>query len=173
MRKKIVLALGFVLLGCGGGNDTPTASTATDAFIIGDTTWEITLPSDWQKLAVPQGFNALMLAQKDSQNFAILQEVGAPENLGQEIFTKAEEDFLMFEAVDFSEKTNTWRFRGKTTPDKPVREFIQKVFLIPNTNAFLLGSCSWEPTINTSTDCQKLINSWQIPVDEEQLTKSK
>jgi|GEM_PF-2860602 hypothetical protein len=168
MRKIFVLLIGIVLLGCGGGGKTILPSTdPTDAFRVGNTQWGLELSDTWQRMPSPEGFSTVFLAQQESQNFIVLQEQGATENLPTDIMAKAQEDFLEFEALDIDEEINTFRFRGKTTLDNPVREFIQKVFVIPETNAFLLGSCSWEPSINSSVDCQNIIDSWQILVNKE------
>ncbi len=166
MRRLFVLLIGFVILGCGGGG-TPTHSlNPTDAFKVGDTQWELELNENWQKISAPEGFNTVFLAQSGVQNFVILQEQGATENLALDILTKASENFIEFEEVNLNEKTNTFRFRGKTDHGSVFREFVQKVFVIPETNAFLLGSCSWEPNIASSADCLNLVDSWQISVDK-------
>lgn len=161
------MVLGFFLLGCGSGSDTVLPPTdPTDAFRVGDTTWGLELPDTWQRVSSPEGFETVFLAQKESQNFVILQEQGTTENLAVSILTKAQENFIEFEEIYLNDKTDTFRFRGKTALDSPAREYIQKVFLIPRTEAFLIGSCSWEPDISSSGDCQDIIDSWQISVDK-------
>jgi len=167
MRKIFVLLLGVVLLGCGGSGESLLSSTnPTDAFKVGDTQWGLELPDTWQRVPSPEGFSTVFLAQQENKNFVILQEQGATENLATDIMAKAQEDFLEFESLDIDEEINTFRFRGKTTLDNPIREFVQKVFIVPGTDAFLLGSCSWEPSISSSVDCQNIIDSWQISVDK-------
>ncbi len=166
MRKIFIVLLGFTLLGCGGSSTILSTSEPTDAFKIGDTQWGLELSESWQRLPSPEGYNTVFLAQNVSQSFVILQETGATENIAVDIITKAKDDFIEFEELDLDKEENTFRFRGKSTLDTPVREFMQKVFVIPNTNAFLLGSCSWEPSISSSVDCQNILSSWQISVDK-------
>jgi len=167
MRKFFIILLGFALLGCGGSSTILSSSEPTDAFKIGDTQWGLTLLGSWQRIPSPEGYNTVFLAQSASQNFVILQESGVTENLAVDILTKAKDGFVEFEELGLDKEENTLRFRGKSTLDTPLREFMQKVFVIPNTNAFLLGSCSWEPSISSSVDCQNILSSWQISVNKE------
>ncbi len=170
MRILFVGVLAFLLSGCfGEKSGSFFETTFTDRFQIGETIWQLSLPSGWGKVTPPEGSEAIFLTRKGTDNFSILRRQGMSENLSQKIWDQAPHDFFFFEPISFTE--NAWEFQARTSASLPIREFWQKIFPIPGTDFFLLGSCSFEIKTSDSSDCETILNSWQISVDKKTQAK--
>lgn len=126
--------------------------------------WELSLPDGWTKVDPPEAGEAIFLAYNKDVNFTILRLRGHSVDLEKQIFDNAKQDFFWFQEISFSPEI--WSFQAKTSPSSPIREYVQKLFLIPETDLFLLGSCAFSPTL-PSSDCEDILASWQILVDKK------
>ena len=163
MKKFLIIAIGIFLVGCSDNGQTPS-DIPTEKIRVGKHTWTLSLPESWEKIPVPRsGPDAVFLARKDSQNLAILRRFGTSEHLVDEILETARNGFSIFEEISRGE--NEWTFRAKTKATSPLRDFWQKIELIPNSDEFLLASCSVETTSNEPSGCKAILDSFKISVD--------
>lgn len=166
MKKLFPLLSIFFFIGC-GGSDTPTdtntennSSTASQSFQIKETSWNISLPAGWQYVAPPgENTPTVLLAQRQSANFVILQKAG-PVPSSDQFLAKAGNDFYTFQVLNNT--GDTWSFQGQLTLKDPLRTFYQKTFAIPGTQNYLYGSCSYENTTPAEKDCMSLLKNWNV-----------
>ncbi|MCF7905788.1 hypothetical protein K9L63_01195 [Candidatus Gracilibacteria bacterium] len=163
MKMRVLLLLSaFLITGCGGENTEvlPKIDSAKEKFQVGPTTWELILPPYWEKLTPPENSAALYLAHRGMESFVILLQKRSSEDIATELWDSAKQDFFSFEEIHFS--PHQWRFQAKTTASDPLHEFHQKIFPVPETSFFLLGSCSFPVEQERSNECETIFNSWEI-----------
>jgi len=167
MRVLLLGILGLLLSGCGSSEDDTPLTPQTnkiESFQTGTVVWDVMLPESWRKVDVPEGTEAIFLARGDTGNFVVLLQQGGSANVSLDLWESAKKEFFSFESLSFS--PGKWSFRAKQSATSPMREFIQKIYPLPKSTAFLLGSCSFELTQNGESDCSALIDSWKISVDK-------
>ncbi len=164
IRVLLVGLLAFILSGCGDSSDVPLTprTNQTESFQTGSIVWEVTLPESWRKVAVPESTDAIFLARGDTGNFVVLLEQGGSVNVSLELWENAKKEFFSFKSLNFA--PGKWSFQAQKSAVSPMREFIQKIYPLPKSTAFLLGSCSFELTQKGGSDCSTLIDSWKISV---------
>ena len=155
--NKTLLVLLFTpfLFGC-DEESSPITDNSAMKFQIDETVFEVTLPTNWNTLS-PES-EAILLAQKGNENFVITQNETSAETFKQ-ILENAKKELEYFEILSSSE--TKWQFKAKNSIHSPLREFHQKIITIPNTDFYLLGSCSFETAISTSTDCENILKNWK------------
>ena len=156
----------LILVACSDNGDSSSSALQnfTSQFEIAATRWGLALPENWKKISPPQGSEAVFLARKKTENFVILRKGGATPNLAKEIYKSAQSDFFLFEEGNFT--LEQWSFQAKLKPSSPMRRYLQKIFVIPETSFYLLGTCSYEVKLGTADDCETILRSWEISVDK-------
>ena len=165
MKNTFLFLFGiFLLFGCSKATTILSSAPATDSFSIGKTTWGLHLPEGWQKILSLQTDEAIFVASKGSENFVILQKKGDPKSFSDTLFKDAKQKLYIFEAG--AVEPDRWEFTAKEFASDPLKHFIQKVFPIPDTKFFLVGSCSTDTAEQSLSQCKELIDSWGILVDQ-------
>lgn len=167
MKKILLLVLSLVLVGCGSNtssflpNGNAVANDELQSFKIAGNTWQINLPSGWERIAPPAGNTEVVyLARNGAQNFSVTYQLGAPENPVAALLERAQKGFFVFEEKERGE--DSWHFQAKLEVSSPLRDFWQKISLVPGTKDFLLLSCSQEVAFE-ATDCGDVLDSfWQV-----------
>jgi hypothetical protein len=160
--------LSLVLVGCGSNISSPFSANGvvgdeTQSFKIAGSTWEVNLPTGWERIAPPTGnTEVIYLARNGTQNFSITYQLGVPENPVEALLTQAKKGFFIFEEKSRAE--DQWQFQAKLEITSPLRDFWQKISLVPETEDFLLLSCSQEVAFET-TDCGDILDSFLILAD--------
>ena len=165
MTKKIWLLGTLALLGCGGGEELSTDGTplTQHQFQFENRTWNITTPSDWTIL--PAEAQVLFIAQKGSENVAILERDLTSEDPVSQIINSAQNQFFAF-TLDNQEGAR-WQFTGQPGPTNTPRTFHQEIKTVDGSRKFLLASCSQIAGSPNGTQCPAILNSWSmVPVGE-------
>lgn len=152
MRIFLLSFLSLTLIGCG---PTLTSSTATKLSAQGQN-YTLEIPSDWQTLPPPEG--VVFMAQKGDQNFVILERQAKQSDLKSQILQSAQQDFFSFEILE--ESSLSWAFKGQVRASLPTRIFEQKIY--SKSDSLLLGSCSYETSKTSKSDCEKILKSWEV-----------
>jgi len=167
MKKLTLLALALLLTGCGGDSSSEETSVLQEIFTVDETNWAINLPESWKKVPAPKtSFNIMFLAYKGSENFVVMKSPNVSEDVVGSVRVNAQKDFHSYHEKSATE--TTLRFEGKTDPTASTREFIQKIYVLPDRSAFLIGSCSLpvQSDVNDQ-DCLSILDSWEISVDKK------
>ncbi len=149
------------LFGCGeeGVNFSDSQTVQID---FGDFILEYYLPENWKRHKYDSE-NGFIGASLGAENFVITQHKlpeGEVADITRYFLDKSKGEFFHFEEISFAE--DEWVFRAKKVADSPLREFRQNMVIIPNMNAFLLGSCSFEVMVNDSADCEDLLGGFRL-----------
>ncbi|MCF7847040.1 MAG: hypothetical protein K9M51_03340 [Candidatus Gracilibacteria bacterium] len=165
--KKIFLAAAIFFLGGCSGPSLPLEETSgtTHQVQVGEHQWEFVLPEGWEIIPVPQSVEALFFARSGHENFVITRHRGAGENLMDQIMQDADKGFYTFEEISRDEVSS--QFRAKLSVTEPQRDVWQKISPIPETEEFLLASCSLETSQGSTGACETLIPSFEILVDND------
>lgn len=158
MRKFLLIGFSVFLTGCFGS--TSISEYDTKKFKISFSTFETIIPKEWMNIDPNNKKNEIMVAQKNDQNFIILHQDKFHNDLPSMIIENLEHSFFSFKLLD--QKDLEWRFQGKVSTENPTREFYQKIVPIPNSTQFLLGSCSFEPFEDRTSDCEQISADWGI-----------
>lgn len=170
MNIRIVscVFLSLALIGC--GSSTTDGGDGSQRFGIGEMKWQLEIPENWEQEVVGEGSDAIILAHRADENFVIIRQ-SSEESDSVRAFNamraSAAEDLFWFEALTADEDDLTWSFRAKLSPTSPLQEFQQKIFFLPGTNEFLLGSCAFEVAFSAGSECEDILDSWKISVDKE------
>ncbi|MCF7812751.1 hypothetical protein K9M59_04140 [Candidatus Gracilibacteria bacterium] len=164
MRKFFLGLLCLVSTGCSDTDSGLFQQEPTDSFRVESENFHLALPEDWTRGEVPDNSEAVFFAYKDQQSFVILRAKGQSQNLAENLWANAQNDFYFFEEVDFTPEK--WVFQGKIDPTDSLQLITQKALALPDSNTFLLGSCS-VPTQIEGSECESILDSWQISVDKE------
>ncbi len=160
--KKVIyfLVLSFSLTGCfGSGEDSESlenTGTKSQSFKIGNTTWDSQIPKGWKQGALLSE-DMILNYQNLDESFVIIRRQGSIPPL-ESILEEAKSQFFSFETI--SKQVNLWQFKGKIRSQAPERLFWQRIHPIPNSNYFLLGSCSYEFIENRTSACENIIKNW-------------
>lgn len=159
-RQSLLIAYCLLLTGCFGLENLGNNDEEGIVFQIGENAWTLILPENWTETA-PETLpdETVMIAQNLTQNFIIEQHLHYQEDLSQKILEHASTIFHYFEGLDLAE--NQWSFKAQSQANKPLRTYYQKVFPIPGTQNYLIGSCSHE-TIIEANDCETILSSWKL-----------
>lgn len=158
MTKKLWILCALILVGCGNGKTLSTTElpAKVHTFKSNNQTWQITTPGDWQIL--PAETQVPFMAQKGSQNIAILERDLTTTDPAEQIISSAENQFFAFTLNERSD--TTWKFTGQPGPTNTPRTFWQEIKTIANTRNFLLGSCSQIDESPNGSQCEAILKSW-------------
>jgi len=134
-----------------------------ETFRIQNTHWKYFMPNEWKQIKEQNSNEIITQAFKKSQNFIIIQKQGDIDRIAGSILGSGK-DLYYFKEI--SANTREWEFQAKTSISSPLRHFIQKTFPVPNTEFYILASCSYEEKIEKNSDCKTIINSFEVSVDK-------
>ena len=163
----LALSCLFFLAGCGNSDDatfpenpansTETQSSAAVRLALGSKKWTMSLPKTWEKVSPFPKKGVLFLAREGTQNIVITHERGFSPNLLDTLFETTKNSLDTIEKI--SQTDDSLIFRGKLSATTPMREFYQKVLIGPNSEKFLLISCSQEVSKLDKLDCPDILAS--------------
>ena len=164
MTKKLWLALSFTLIGCGSNEDLTSSDipAKTHTFQFENQNWQITTPGDWQIL--PAERQVPFVAQKGSQNVAILERDLTNSDPVEQIINSAQNQFFAFTLDERS--GSAWKFTGQPGPTNPPRTFWQEIKTIPTARKFLIASCSELAESADGSPCGAILDSWGLVMVE-------
>lgn len=156
--KRLLLILSIVIAGCGESTPSdPAAAPQPHRFTFNNQIWQLSVPGTWEILSPESG--ALFMARNGDENIVILPREARSSDLAAQIIGSAEAQFFKFE---LQEKSDTaWQFLGQPSLSNPPRLFWQQVQQVPNTNQFLLASCSRHQANPDPTQCPNILRSWK------------
>lgn len=160
MTKKLWLLSVLILVGCSGDKDLSSNElpAKVHTFKFNQQTWTITTPGDWQVL--PAETQVPFMAQKGSQNIAILERDLTNQDPVEQIIASAENQFFAFTLND--RNGAAWQFTGQPGPTNTPRTFWQEIKTVPNARKFLLGSCSQITESPNGSQCEAILKSWEM-----------
>ncbi len=156
MTKYIVWLCALFLVGCGSNSlSSDEVPAQQHSFRFENQNWTLTTPGNWQVL--PAQTQVPFMAQKGSQNIAILERDLVNENPVEQIINSAEAQFFAFTLN--KQSANSWEFVGQPGPTNTPRTFWQSIKVLPEKRKFLLSSCSQITDLAGDSPCEAIINS--------------
>lgn len=151
----------FMLSGCFGGSQNANEATGNNTinrFEVEGSVFSLNLPSTWTRIQNAEK-NTIFTAQNVDQNLVIIAREGKMAS-PQALLETAQKQFFTFEVGETG--SNFFEFKGKIQSTTPERVFWQKFIDIPNSNYYLVASCSYEFLADRNSSCESIIKGWNL-----------